>query len=150
MPRKKSATKSRAKSRSAVSVKKPRRASASSKASAPQSVDEYFDRLSGPALTALHKMRTAIRSVLPKEATETISYNIPAFKLKKVIVWYAAFTNHTSLFPTNYVLEQFKDDLKGFTTSKGTVQFPLNKPLPLPLIKKLVRIRLEQLISGKK
>lgn len=89
-------------------------------------------------------MREAIRSVLPKEASETISYNIPAFKLKKIIVWYAAFANHTSLFPTNAVLEQFKDELKGFTTSKGTIQFPLEKPLPLPLIKKLVKARMEQ------
>jgi uncharacterized protein YdhG (YjbR/CyaY superfamily) len=120
------------------------------KSSRPNTVDEYFDRLSEPALTALHKMRSAIRSVLPKDATETISYNIPAFKLRKMIVWYAAFSHHTSLFPTNSVLEQFKDDLRGFVTSKGTIQFSLEKPLPLPLIKKLVKARLQQVIAGRK
>ena len=124
--------------------------SSSPKTSAPQSVDAYFDRLSNPALTALHKMRKAIQSVLPKEAAEIISYSIPAFKLKKVIVWYAAFAHHISLFPTSAVLEQFKDDLSGFITSKGTVQFPLDKPLPLPLIKKMVKARAEQVITGRK
>lgn len=120
------------------------------KTSPPKTVEEYFDRLSGPALSALHKMRAAIRSVVPPEAIEIISYGIPAFKLKKVIVWYAAFAHHTSLFPTNSVLEQFKDTLKSFTTSKGTVQFPLDKPLPVPLIKNLIKARVEQVIRNKK
>ena len=110
----------------------------------PQTVDEYFDRLSEPARSALHKMRQAIRSVVPPDATEIISYNIPAFEHKKVLVWYAAFTNHCSLFPTKAVLEAFKDELKGFTVSKGTVQFPLAKPMPVALIKKLVKARVEQ------
>jgi uncharacterized protein YdhG (YjbR/CyaY superfamily) len=108
---------------------------------APQSVDEYFDRLSAPALRALHKIRAAIRSVVPPEATEIISYKIPAFKHKKVLVWYAAFSNHCSLFPTAAVIEAFKDELKGFSTSKGTIHFPLDKPMPIALIKKLVKAR---------
>jgi uncharacterized protein YdhG (YjbR/CyaY superfamily) len=108
---------------------------------APQSVDEYFDRLSEPALSALHKIRAAIRSVVPPEATEIISYKIPAFKHKKVLVWYAAFSNHCSLFPTAAVIEAFKDELKGFSTSKGTIHFPLDKPMPIALIKKLVKAR---------
>ena len=149
MPRKKSTARSRTKPRPTSAVKKSRRTAAAPKSATPQSVDEYFDRLSGPALTALHKMRTAIRSVLPKEAIETISYSIPAFKLKKVIVWYAAFAHHASFFPTSAVLEQFKDELKSFITSKGTVQFPLEKPLPLPLIKKMVKTRVQQIPSGK-
>lgn len=89
------------------------------------------------------KMRTTIRSVLPANAVETISYRIPAFKLKKIVVWYAAFQNHCSLFPGSAVIESFKDELKGYTISKGTVQFPIAEPLPTALIKKLVRARLE-------
>ena len=92
----------------------------------------------------MNQIRAAIRSVVPAEATEIISYKIPAFKHKKVLVWYAAFTNHCSLFPTKAVLEAFKDELKGFTVSKGTIQFPLNKPMPIALIKKLVKARVEQ------
>ncbi len=76
------------------------------------------------------------------EATEIISYKIPAFKHKKVLVWYAAFANHCSLFPTAAVIEQFKDELKDFSTSKGTIHFPLDKPMPVDLIKKMVQERL--------
>ncbi|HEY2364180.1 MAG TPA: DUF1801 domain-containing protein [Candidatus Angelobacter sp.] len=72
----------------------------------------------------MNQIRAAIRSVVPPEATEIISYKIPAFKHKKVLVWYAAFSNHCSLFPTAVVIEQFKDELKGFSTSKGTLHFP--------------------------
>jgi uncharacterized protein YdhG (YjbR/CyaY superfamily) len=85
---------------------------------APKTVDEYFDRLQEPALSALYKMREAIQSVVPSEAMEFISYGVPAFKLKRVLVWYAAFADHCSLFPTNAVIVAFKDELKGFTTSK--------------------------------
>jgi uncharacterized protein YdhG (YjbR/CyaY superfamily) len=111
---------------------------------ASKSVDEYFSRVPESARSTLTKMRAAIRSVLPPEATETISYSIPAFKLKKIVVWFAAFQNHCSLFPTAAVIEQFKDELEGYTISKGTIQFPIGKPLPSALIKKLVKARLEQ------
>jgi uncharacterized protein YdhG (YjbR/CyaY superfamily) len=92
----------------------------------------------------LAKMRVAIRSALPSDADEVISYRMPAFRLKKVLVWYAAFQDHCSLFPTAAVLDQFRDELTRFKTSKGTVQFPLDKPLPSALIKKLVKARLKQ------
>ena len=82
---------------------------------------------------------------MPAEATETISYGIPAFKYKKVAVWYAAFANHCSLFPTAAVIEVFKDELKGFPISKGTIQFPTDKPLPDALVKKMVKARLAQI-----
>lgn len=144
--KKKSGSSPAAKSKAAP---KKRVAKSVSPTAAPQSVDEYFDRLSDPALSALHKIRQAIRAVVPPEATEIISYNIPAFKHKKVLVWYAAFTNHCSLFPTKAVLEAFKDELKGFTVSKGTVQFPLEKPMPVALIKQLVKARVAQ-SEGKK
>ena len=90
-------------------------------------------------------MRLVIRSVVPKEATEVISYRIPAFRQKKIIVWYAAFSGHCSLFPTAAVIDKFRDELKGYTISKGTIQFPLDKPLPSGLIKRIVKARMAEL-----
>ena len=112
--------------------------------SAPKTVDHYFARVPEPARGALTKIRAAIRSVVPPESTEIISYGIPAFKQKRVLVWYAAFSDHCSLFPTAAVVEEFKDELKGYSTSKGTIHFPLSKPVPLALIKKLVKGRVRQ------
>jgi uncharacterized protein YdhG (YjbR/CyaY superfamily) len=110
----------------------------------PVTVQEYLARVPQPARDALSKVRAAIRSVVPAEATEVISYGIPAFKHKKVLVWYAAFSDHYSLFPTASVIEIFKSDLAGFSTSKGTIHFPLDKPVPTALIRKLVRARVAE------
>jgi len=98
----------------------------------------------------LNKMRAAIRSAVPPEATETISYRIPAFKYKGVLVWFAAFSDHCSLFPSASVIEAFKNELKGFSTSKGTIHFPLDKPLPTALVNKLVKARVAQTQSKKR
>jgi uncharacterized protein YdhG (YjbR/CyaY superfamily) len=87
---------------------------------------------------------------VPREATETISYRIPAFKHQGVLVWFAAFSDHCSLFPTASVIEAFKHELKGYTTSKGTIQFPTDKPMPAALVKKLVRARVTQNESKKR
>jgi uncharacterized protein YdhG (YjbR/CyaY superfamily) len=95
-------------------------------------------------------MRAAIRSAVPPEATETISYRIPAFKHKRVLVWFAAFSNHCSLFPTASVIDAFKEELKGFSASKGTIHFPTDKPVPVALVKKLVKARLAQIDSKKR
>ncbi len=95
-------------------------------------------------------MRAAIRSAVPPEATETISYRIPAFKHKRVLVWFAAFSNHCSLFPTASVIDAFKEELKGFSTSKGTIHFPTDKPVPIALVKKLVKARVAQIESKKR
>jgi uncharacterized protein YdhG (YjbR/CyaY superfamily) len=114
------------------------------KTATPKNVDEYLAAVPEPARSALNKIRAAIRSVVPPEATEIISYKIPAFKHKRVLVWYAAFSNHCSLFPTAAVIEAFKDELKGFTISKGTIHFPTDKPMPVALIKKLVKARVAQ------
>jgi uncharacterized protein YdhG (YjbR/CyaY superfamily) len=107
----------------------------------PQTVEEYFAAVPEPARSALNQIREAIRSVVPPEATEIISYKIPAFKHKKVLVWYAAFANHCSLFPTAALIDAFKDELKHFSTAKGTVHFPLDHPMPVDLIKRMVKER---------
>jgi len=107
----------------------------------PNTVDEYFAVLSPAACKTMNQMRAAIRSAVPKGSTEVISYGIPAFKHKKILVWYAAFTDHYSLFPMKAVITEFKDELKDYSTSKGTIHFPAGKPLPVALIKKLVKAR---------
>ena len=110
----------------------------------PRNFHEYLASIPKAARSPLKKMRAAIRSVMPATATETISYGIPAFKTNKVLVWFAGFEKHCSLFPTAAVIDTFKNELKTFTTSKGTIQFPLRKPLPIALIRKLAKARAAQ------
>lgn len=109
---------------------------------APSSVEEYLAAVPEPARGTLNKVRRVIRSVVPADTEEVISYLIPAFKYKKIVVWYAAFSEHCSLFPTASVIARFKDELKDYTISKGTIQFPVDKPLPAALLKKIVKARL--------
>jgi uncharacterized protein YdhG (YjbR/CyaY superfamily) len=120
-----------------------RKAPASGKG-ALKSLEEYFARLPEPARSSLKEMRAVIQSAMPAGAEQIISYQIPAFKTKKVLVWYAAFSGHCSLFPTASVIEEFKDELAGLKISKGTVQFPMGKTLPTALIKRLVKARVAQ------
>jgi uncharacterized protein YdhG (YjbR/CyaY superfamily) len=110
----------------------------------PKDVDEYLAGIPEPARRTLNTIRRAIRSAVPPGTVETISYGIPAFKANRVLVWFAAFSHHCSLFPTASVIEAFRKDLKGFSTSKGTIQFPTDKPLPTALVKKLVKARVAQ------
>ena len=116
---------------------------------APRNVDEYFAGVPEPARSKLHQMRAAIRSAVPPEATEAISYRIPAFKYNGPLLWYAAFSDHCSLFPTAAVIAAFEKELKRYTISKGTIHFPVDKPLPATLIRKLVRARVAQKVQKK-
>ena len=116
----------------------------------PKNTDEYIAMVPEPARSTLKKIRAVIRSVVPREATEIISYGMPAFKHHGVLIWFAAFSNHCSLFPTASVIEAFKHELKGYSTSKGTIQFPVNKTLPAALVKKLVKARIAQNESKKR
>jgi uncharacterized protein YdhG (YjbR/CyaY superfamily) len=111
---------------------------------APKTVNQYLSRVPQPARSHLNKMRATIRSAVPKDSVEIISYGILAFKQKRVLVWYAAFSNHCSLFPTAAIIEKFKNDLKPFSKSKGTIHFPTAKRLPTALIKKIVKARVAQ------
>ena len=131
-------------------VKSANRSSAAKSNGVPKNVDEYLAGVPEPARSTLNKIRAAIRSAVPPDATETISYRIPAFKHKGVLVWFAAFSNHCSLFPTASVIEAFKNELKGFSTSKGTIQFPTDRPLPAALVRKLVKARVAQMESKKR
>jgi uncharacterized protein YdhG (YjbR/CyaY superfamily) len=126
-------------------MKKPKSPISASPIISAATVDEYFHKVPEPALRMLIKLRSAIRKVVPAEATETISYGMPAFRYNGGLVCYAAFNNHCSLFPMGGVaVEKFKNELKRFETSKGTIRFPLDEPLPVPLIQKIVRMRVVQ------
>ena len=116
--------------------------------SAPKTVDEYLARIPEPAHATLQKVRATIRSVVPSEAAEVLSYGIPAFRSAgAVVVWYAAFADHCSLFPTASAIAKFKDELKSFRVSKGTIQFPVHKPLPAALLRKIIKARLAAISS---
>jgi uncharacterized protein YdhG (YjbR/CyaY superfamily) len=116
----------------------------------PKNVDEYLAGVPEPARSTLKKVRAAIRSVVPPEATETIGYRMPMFKYKGMLVAFAAFSNHCSFFPTPSVIEEFKNELKAYPTSKGTIQFPVDQPLPAALVKKMVKARIAQNEQKKK
>ncbi len=110
----------------------------------PKTVDEYLERVPEPSRTTLNKVRKVIRSVAPPEATEGISYGIPTFKYKGMLASFAAFSDHCSLFPGAGPTIEFKNELKNFQTSKGTIRFAPDKPLPAALLRKLVKARIAE------
>ena len=111
----------------------------------PKTVDEYLAGIPEPACSTLKHMRAVIKSVVPKETTEVISYHIPMFHYRGMLVGYAAYAKHCSLFPTGSgVIEKFAKELKGYSTNKGTIRFPADNPLPDALLKKIVRARVQQ------
>jgi uncharacterized protein YdhG (YjbR/CyaY superfamily) len=125
--------------------KSTKRSSSAKKGGATKTVDQYLAVVPQPARTTLNKIRATIRAAAPPETIEIISYGIPAFRYKGVLVWYAAFAKHCSFFPTAAIIEKFKSELSGYIVSKGTIQFPTDKPLPVALVKKMVRARVAQI-----
>jgi uncharacterized protein YdhG (YjbR/CyaY superfamily) len=108
----------------------------------PKTIDEYLANLSPEKRATLEKLRQAIKSAAP-EAEECISYMLPAFRLDgKVIAYFGAAANHCAYYPTAYPIELYKNDLKNYDTSKGTIRFPVDKPLPAALVQKLVKARI--------
>jgi uncharacterized protein YdhG (YjbR/CyaY superfamily) len=131
-------------------AKSGKRSSAGKGKRIPKTIDEYLAAVPEPARGTLRKIRTAIRSVVTPETTEAISYGMPAFKYKGTLVWFASFTNHCSLFPTASMIEAFKKELKDFPTSRGSIHFTPNTPLPIALVKKIVKARISQNQSKKR
>ena len=114
-------------------------------------MEAYLAKVPEPARGTLEKTRAMIRAAAPKEATEGISYGMPAFKYGKPLVGYAAFRDHCSLFPmSGAVTAAMKDDLKDYVTSKGAIQFALEKAMPMALVKKIVKARLAEINSTPK
>ena len=128
-------------------MKKPKRmrSVAAGRKIVPATVDEYLAKVPEPARSTLNRVRAVIQSAMPAGTTEVLSYRMPAFLYKRVLVWYAAFSDHCSLFPTGSgVIEKFAKELKGYKTSRGTIQFPSDEPLPDALVKKIVRERVKE------
>jgi uncharacterized protein YdhG (YjbR/CyaY superfamily) len=119
--------------------------------SSSNSVAKYFSGLPEPAKSTLQSVRTAILSACPRDTIEALSYGIPTFKHNGSICAIAAFKDHCSLFPMSYfVIEKFRAQLSRFDVSKGTVRFPIDKPLPAPLLKKIVKARITQMSEKQK
>jgi uncharacterized protein YdhG (YjbR/CyaY superfamily) len=108
-------------------------------------VDEYLANLDEPKRTTLQRLRQTIRTIVP-DAEEGIAYGMPAYRLRgKVIAGFAAFKNHLSYLPhSGSVFAEIPDDVAGYVTSKGALQFAIERPLPKALVKKLIAIRLRQ------
>jgi uncharacterized protein YdhG (YjbR/CyaY superfamily) len=105
-------------------------------------VAAYLARVPEPARATLEKMRAMIRAVAPKEATEALSYKIPSFQYKGALVWYAAFKKHCSFFPMDHSLaDEFAEELKSCKVLKGTIQFPVDRPLSKALVARIVKAR---------
>jgi uncharacterized protein YdhG (YjbR/CyaY superfamily) len=111
----------------------------------PSSVEDYLASLPEEPRAALEKLRKTIKAAAP-EATETISYQMPTFKVRgRFLVSYAAFKNHCSLFPaTDAMFEAFGEELKPYSSGKGTIRFTTEKPLPAALVRKIVKARVEE------
>jgi len=110
-----------------------------------KAVEEYLAKVPEPARAALNAIRATIRSVVPAEATEAISYGVPAFKYKGALLGYGAFPDHCSLFPMSpAVIVAFQGELTNFETSKGAIRFSVDAPPPAALIKKLVKARIAE------
>lgn len=112
-------------------------------------IDSYIADYPTEVQEKLQQMRTHIRSLVP-EATEAISYGIPTFKLGGNLVHFGGFKNHVGFFPGASGVAAFEGELKGYHTSKGTIQFPLDKPLPLELISRIVKFRVEESLAKAK
>ncbi len=108
-------------------------------------VKAYLARVPEPARSTLLQVREVIRSAAPAEAEECISYRMPAFRYKGALVAYAAFKDHCSFFPMqSSLIDQMREELAEYRTAKGTLQFPLDKPLPDRLVRKMVRLRVAE------
>jgi len=114
-----------------------------------ETIDEYIGTFPKNVQDILQKLRQTIRKAAP-EAEETISYQIPTFKLNGNLVHFAAWKNHIGFYPTSTAIRAFKKDLSRYQGAKGSVQFPINEPLPLSLISKIVKFRVKENLTGKK
>lgn len=113
---------------------------------APRGIDEYLDGLDEPKRTTLQKLRQTIHGIVPR-AEETISYGMPAFRLEgKIVAGFAAFKNHLAFLPhSGSTFRALSDDLAGYESTDGSLHFPIDKPLPKGLVKKLIDTRLKEI-----
>jgi uncharacterized protein YdhG (YjbR/CyaY superfamily) len=114
-----------------------------------KSIDEYIETFPEDVRKILNELRRTIRETAP-EAQETISYQMPTFTLNGNLVHFAAFKHHIGFYPTPTGVEAFKADLSRYKGAKGSVQFPIDQPLPLPLIRRIVEYRVQENLKKKK
>jgi uncharacterized protein YdhG (YjbR/CyaY superfamily) len=109
----------------------------------PNEVDRYIIAFPPDVRERLEILRETIRQAAP-EAKEIMSYGMPAFKMKRILIYYAAFKNHIGFYPTPSGIEAFKQEFKALKWSKGAVQFPHDQPLPLDLVERIVKFRVQE------
>jgi uncharacterized protein YdhG (YjbR/CyaY superfamily) len=108
-----------------------------------KTVDEYLSSLPANTKGILEEVRKAIKQAAP-QAEELISYNMPAFTLHGRLVYYAAFKNHVGFYPVSSAIKAFQSELSDYKTSKGTIQFPIERPIPYGVITKIVKFRVRE------
>ena len=113
-----------------------------------KTIDEYISMFPEDVRTILKNLRQTIRDAAP-EAQETINYQMPTFTLNGNLVHFAAFKNHIGFYPTPTGMEAFKDELSAYKGAKGSVQFPIDQPLPLPLVRRIVEYRVKENLERK-
>ena len=114
-----------------------------------KNIDEYIAAFPEEVQETLKKLRQVIKEAAP-DAQEVISYGMPAFKQNGILVYFAAFKNHIGFFPTASGVAAFKKDLSAYEASKGTIRFPLDKPIPFGLVEKIVKFRVQENLNKKK
>jgi uncharacterized protein YdhG (YjbR/CyaY superfamily) len=114
----------------------------------PKTIDKYIANFPAETREILEQIRTTIRKIVP-EATEAMKYGIPTFVLNENLVHFAAYPNHIGFYPTPSAVKAFKGDLSKYKTSKGAIQFPVDEPMPLDLITKIVKFRVSQNLAEK-
>lgn len=117
--------------------------------SKPKNIDEYMIGFPEETQLLMEELRETIHKAAP-EAEEVISYSMPAFKWHGILVYFAGYKNHIGFYPGSGAIAAFEKELSKYKTSKGTVQFPLDKPLPLALVTKIVKLRVKQNKEKKK
>jgi uncharacterized protein YdhG (YjbR/CyaY superfamily) len=115
----------------------------------PKSITEYINAAPKEAQKKLREMRACIRAAAPG-AEESLKWGMPAFSYRRILVTFAAFKHHIGFYPTPSAVKAFANDLAKFATAKGSIQFPLEKPLPLPLIRKITAFRVRESIEADK
>ena len=114
---------------------------------APKSIDDYMDQFPPEVVAILETIRFRIEEAAPG-AQQTIKYGMPTFMLMgRNLVHYAAFKNHIGLYPTPSGTEEFKEEIAGYKSGKGSIQFPLDKPIPYDLIRRIVEFRVQETIE---
>ena len=117
-----------------------------SKSAKPKTTTEYVNAAPKQARKKLREMRTCIRAAAPG-ATESLKWGMPSFSYRRILVTFAAHKNHIGFYPTPSAVKAFSDDLRRFHTARGSIQFPLEKPLPLALIRKITAFRVREAVE---